>query len=114
MNGKRVTQAQLNHLRLLLGWIRTEIGPDAFERLQILQDIVDKTGPVTDAACQERVSESILKAHRVPRYVRNALKQLSKVVEGVEDGETVDSHATQSAQVTFENSRLRQIGPMGD
>lgn len=100
MNGKRVTKAQLGHLRRLLGWLRCQIGPDAYELICTMKSIAPVVGELSPDA-KDRLVAAGDKAMRTPRYVRNAIKQLEKVVADLEaeDGEVVEGEAFEAAMV---------------
>ncbi|WP_293000035.1 hypothetical protein [Nevskia sp.] len=87
----RLTQAELNHLRRLLGWVRCEIGPSPEEHKAIVGNILDKIGPdeVSDAG-RARLVDAHRRIESVPGYVRAAVESLSKVLEP-HVGRTLDS-----------------------
>lgn len=75
-------QSELNHLRLLLGWVRTEIGQAPEEMTAMMADIAEKLGhpPISDDA-QRRLVEGYDRSRSVPKYVRAAVKALGKLVQ---------------------------------
>lgn len=84
-----MTRAEMNHLRMLLGWVRCEIGQSPEEFEQTLRHVAGLIpGPVTDAA-KQRLVEHHDKARSVPKYVRSAVKALEKVAG--RQGEAVDA-----------------------
>lgn len=72
-------QSEINHLRRLLGYVRCDIGQEPDELVEIARLIGPAIGPVSDAA-KQRLVESHDKARRVPKYVREAVKALEKLV----------------------------------
>jgi len=83
-----VSPSDINHLRRLLGWVRCEIGQSPEEMASMLADIADKLGhpPIADES-KRRLVEAHDKARSVPKYVRAAVKALSKTVG---NGEVID------------------------
>ena len=84
-----MTPSQRNHLRLLLGWVRCEIGqtPEEFKAT-----VASIAPAFTDLSIdgQARIVNHYDAAKSVPQYVRNAVKQLYPLV--VADGDTVNGH----------------------
>jgi hypothetical protein len=76
---RRLTPAEANHLRRLLGWVRCEVwqSPEEFEAT--LREIAPACG-MPDADAEKRLRETYEKAAKVPQYVRAALKALGKAV----------------------------------
>lgn len=83
---RRLTDAEINHLRRLLGWVRCEIGQSPEDLVETVRGIVLVTG-TPSAEAKDRLVESHRKAERAPKYVRAAVKALSKTIEP--DGEIV-------------------------
>lgn len=78
-----LTQAQVNHLRRLLGWVRCEVGqtPD-----EIVETMRGPNMPEPSPEGKARLLECHAKAAAVPKYVRAAVKALEKLLvkqEGV-------------------------------
>lgn len=78
----RLTNAELSHLRRLLGWARCEVGPSPEQHKAIVGSVLDKIGveAVSDEG-RARLVEAHRKYERVPGYVRAAIKALEKAVE---------------------------------
>lgn len=77
-----LTEAEVNHLRRLLAWIRCEylLGEDMQRgMLQGLNDVVAME-PATQQRAQEILDQQTAKITAVPAYVRQAVKMLSKAV----------------------------------
>lgn len=90
-------QSDLNHLRRLVAWVRCEIGQTPEEVVATYQEIADQLNhpPITDEARQRMVADYD-RARRAPKYVRAAVKALSKVVKDASNGPTVESEACRS------------------
>ena len=88
---RQLNKAQVNHLRLLLGWVRCEIWQSPEEIVATTTEIIAKLGlHDLDDGAKQRCVESYEKASRVPKYVRAAVKALTPVVREI-DGEIVDA-----------------------
>ncbi|PZP58309.1 MAG: hypothetical protein DI597_19450 [Pseudoxanthomonas spadix] len=88
-----LTQAEVNHLRRLLGWVRCEVGQTPDEIVSTMQQLAPKL-PEPNADAKARLVEYHAQAAAVPKYVRAAVKALEKllvkqegVVVDVEPGE---------------------------
>lgn len=74
-------QSELNHLRRLLGWVRTEIG-------QSPDEVVDTAKVIANAGIEidEHGKEALVRAHdtsrSTPKYVRAAVRALSAMIGG--------------------------------
>lgn len=84
---RRLTVAEINHLRRLLGWVGCEIGQSPDDFLATMRSIAPKIGTV-DGNAKERLVHSYRKAESVPKYVRAAVCALRKVIQ--EDIRVVD------------------------
>ena len=78
---RRMSDAEVNHLRRLLGWVHCEAGQEPEEMAAMLRGIAAKLGPITDPAAQQRVVEGMEYSMRVPKYIRAALKALARLCE---------------------------------
>ena len=90
---RRLTTAEINHLRRLLGWVACEVGQTPEEVIATVQSIARVIGPVDDAA-KGRLVEMHAKAAAVPKYVREAVKALRKAIDPdvvTVDGELADA-----------------------
>lgn len=76
---RALTDAEINHLRRLVAYVRCEIGPEPDEHLAIARDLAAK-GLRPDAAGIARLAESHQQLVNVPQYVRAGVKALTKVV----------------------------------
>jgi hypothetical protein len=83
-----VTQSELNHLRLLLGWVRCEIGQDPEAMRATMKELAPRLGTITIGA-QERMVKAYDESRSVPKYVRAAVKALEKRIR--EPGEVADA-----------------------
>jgi hypothetical protein len=72
-------ESDVNHLRRLLGYVRCEIGQSPEEVIGTVQLIASKCGPI-DTEGQQRLVQHYQQSARVPKYVRDAVKALEKVV----------------------------------
>ncbi|TAA25433.1 hypothetical protein [Pseudoxanthomonas winnipegensis] len=80
-----LTQAEANHLRRLLGWVRCEVGQTPDEIVSTMQQLAPKL-PEPNADAKARLVEHHAQAAAVPKYVRAAVKALEKLLvkqEGV-------------------------------
>lgn len=78
-------QSEINHLRRLLGYVRCEIGQDPDEMVAMVQDFAAKGLRMDTDYAQRAMVEAHDQARRVPRYIREAVKALSKLVGPGED-----------------------------
>ena len=90
---RRLTTAEINHLRRLLGWVACEVGQTPEELIMTAQKIAPAIGPIDDTA-KRRLVEAHAKAAAVPRYVHAAVKALRKAIEP--DVVTVDGEIAES------------------
>lgn len=88
---KELSKAQVNHLRRLLGWVRSSDGvfQSPEEMVATLREIAPHVGQ-PDEAAKQRLTESYEKAASIPKYVRAAIKALEPVVREAE-GQVVDA-----------------------
>ena len=71
-------QSEINHLRLLLGWVRTEIGQTPDELVDTVRRVAG--GVEIGDSAKQRLVEAHDKAREVPKYVRAAEKALTKML----------------------------------
>ncbi|RZZ81437.1 hypothetical protein [Pseudoxanthomonas winnipegensis] len=74
-----LTQAEANHLRRLLGWVRCEVGQTPDEIVSTMQQLAPKL-PEPNADAKARLVEHHAQAAAVPKYVRAAVKALEKLL----------------------------------
>lgn len=77
---RRLTVAEVNHLRRLLAWVRCEIPPEP----SAIEDIVRNIAPAistVSAEGKQRLVEWHRESENVPLYIRAALKSLTKLLE---------------------------------
>jgi transposase-like protein len=84
---RRLTFAEVNHLRRLLGWVACEAGQTPEEFVATLRQIAPAVGDVSDEG-KTRLAETYAKSASVPKYVHAAIKALRKAIEP--DGTTID------------------------
>lgn len=84
----KLTDAEINHLRKLLGYVRCEMGQEPDEIVNTVKSIAPAIGEVSDEA-KVRLMEWHAKSSAVPKYVRAAVKALSKTIVQ-HTGEIVD------------------------
>ena len=77
---RRLTTAEINHLRRLLGWVACEAGQTPEELIATAQKVAPAVGAIDDAA-KARLVEAHAKAAAVPKYVHAAIKALRKAIE---------------------------------
>jgi len=85
-----LTQAQVNHLRRLLGWVRCEVGQTPDEIVETMRGL---NMPEPSPEGKARLLECHAKAAAVPKYVRAAVKALEKLLVK-QDGVVVDVAST--------------------
>ncbi len=92
MTARRLTRAEMNHLRRLIGWVRCEVGAEPEEIVTTAKEALDHFQCVTEDG-KQRLLEHYQKSVAVPNYIRAALKALEKVCHEepteVVDGELV-------------------------
>ncbi|MDF5996359.1 hypothetical protein P4200_25055 [Pseudomonas aeruginosa] len=92
MTARRLTRAEMNHLRRLIGWVRCEVGAEPEEIVTTAKEALDHFQCVTEDG-KQRLLEHYQKSVAVPNYIRAALKALEKVCREepteVVDGELV-------------------------
>lgn len=78
-----MTDAQVNHLRRLLAWLRCEYMLDEDMQRGFINAVVKchKTGIATGRNTQELLREKAEQINQVPAYVRQAHKMLSKALQ---------------------------------
>ena len=88
---KTISTAEVNHLRLLLGWVRCEVGQDHNEIIETMKSIAP-TVQLHELSndSKQRLVDAYNKSIKVPKYVRRAIKQLELVVIESQ-GEIVDA-----------------------
>lgn len=103
-----LTRAQTNHLRRLLGWVRTEVGQTPEEMVETLKGL----GPLPEpsAEARSRLVESYKRAEAVPKYVRAAVKALEKLLVK-QEGAIVDVEAAPGFDAGIEIGRTSH-GPL--
>lgn len=75
----KLTDAEFNHLWRLVGWVRLEIGPSPEEHVAIVRDIAPQLQDISEEG-QARLVERHQRLASVPKYVRAAVKQLTKAM----------------------------------
>ena len=76
---RALTKAEVNHLRRLIGYVRCEILQSPDELVATVQSICPSIGEISEEG-KQRLVESYEKAIAVPKYVRDAIRSLEKVV----------------------------------
>lgn len=76
---RALSKAEVNHLRRLIGYVRCEILQSPDELIATVQNIFPAIGEISEEGKQRLVS-SYEKAIAVPKYVRDAIKSLEKVI----------------------------------
>lgn len=99
----KLNEAEINHLRRLIGWVACEVGQTPEELIATMQKIAPAIGPDVSEEGQARLVESMRKAESVPKYVRAAIKALSKAIEphlgDIVDGVVIDERRLESSAV---------------
>lgn len=97
----KLTPAEINHLRRLIGWADCEVGQEPNEMVETVR----KIAPAIHDASEEgkaRLVEAHQKASNVPKYVRAAIKALRKTLEQ-RAGDVVDAEYSQERQLPAPN-----------
>ncbi len=93
MTARRLTRAEMNHLRRLIGWVRCEVGAEPEEIVTATKEALDHFQGVSEDG-KRRLLEYYQKSAAIPKYIRSAIKALEKVCleepAEVVDGELVD------------------------
>lgn len=108
MTGKTLSQAEINHLRRLVGWVDCEIGQSPEEMIETVKGIAPAIGDLSDEA-KQRLVASHEKAASVPKYVRQAIKALRKTLAGTE-GDTMDAELIDESQAIGAEGNQKRIG----
>lgn len=87
-----MTQSELNHLRLLLGWVRCEIGQDPAEMVAMVKDFAARGLDMDNDHARQALVAAHDQSRRVPKYVRAAVKALEKRIGS--KGEVSDAEPT--------------------
>ena len=74
-----ITQAERNHLRLLIGWIRCTVGQSPEEMKATLSSLAPAIGDDVSDEAKRLFVEQYWASQSVPKYVRAAIKALEKV-----------------------------------
>jgi hypothetical protein len=74
-----LSEAHVNHLRRLLGWVRCDIGQSPDEYVDTMRRIAPYVG-LPDEGAQQRLMDGYNKSRAVPQYVRAAVKSLEQIV----------------------------------
>lgn len=77
-----MTEAQVNHLRRLLAWMRCEWMLDEDMQIGMLDAIqyLGSSGAITHEQATKAVAERAEKINQCPAYVRQAVKMLTKAL----------------------------------
>ena len=84
-----LTDAEVNHLRRLLGWISCEVGQSPEEMETMLRKIIPAIAPNIDDTGRLALKQDYDKSVAVPKYVRSAIKALEKTLIA-QDGAVLD------------------------
>lgn len=73
--------SDVNHLRRLVAWVRTEIGQSPEEFVATMQDVASQLGhPDLEDSAKARLVQAHDKSRAVPKYARDAVKALEKYI----------------------------------
>ncbi|HJV75461.1 MAG TPA: hypothetical protein VJ654_14640 [Noviherbaspirillum sp.] len=75
----KLTDAEINHLRRLLGYVRCEIGQEPDEIVSTVKKIAPAIGDISEEG-KKNLVEWHDKSSSVPKYVRAAVKALEKTI----------------------------------
>ena len=95
-----MTEAQVNHLRRLLAWMRCEYMLDENMQRGYIAGASEMVGRglTTPSRASELVQEKVDQVNRVPAYVRQAHKMLTKALRDHERKSGVVDTAAQAKQ----------------
>lgn len=91
---QELTDAEVNHLRRLLGWLTCEYNlSEAGQQGMLIGLNAVVTGGVSIERAQAVLDEEAARIRRVPAYIRHAIKMLTKAIRD-HDAETrvIDAH----------------------
>lgn len=101
---RSLTNAEVNHLRRLIGWIRSGI-PQAPDDLM---ETVKRIAPALDDPPTDHQKQVLVRMHTesayVPKYIRAGIKALEKTIKEAE-GDVVDAEAEKN-RLTVEPPKL--------
>lgn len=77
-----MTEAEVNHLRRLLAWMRCEwmLDPDMQRGMLSAIEHLGAAGAITHEMATDAVAERAEKVNQVPAYVRQAVKMLTQAI----------------------------------
>ncbi len=77
-----MTDAQVNHLRRLLAWMRCEwmLDPDMQRGMMNALETMHASGDISDEYATAEVARRAEQINQVPAYVRQAVKMLTKAL----------------------------------
>lgn len=93
----KLTEAEVNHLRRLIGWVACKVGQTPEEMISTVRKIAPAIQDVSEEG-KARLVEAHTKAKAVPMYVRAAIKALSKVRQP-SPGDIVDAEFSEQRQL---------------
>lgn len=76
----QMTEAQLNHLRRLLGWMRCEVGQTPEEQRETMRIVAQALTEYPNTEAQVRIMERYDRGASIPKYIRAAIKALTPLV----------------------------------
>ncbi len=94
----KLTAAEANHLRRLLGWAACEAGQEPEEMVGMVRKLAPAIGPDLSDEGKARMVQAHQQASKVPKYVWAAIKALRKTLEP-NLGEVVDAEAVEERQL---------------
>jgi vacuolar-type H+-ATPase subunit H len=94
----KLTEAEMNHLRRLLGWAACEAGQAPEELVETVRKIAPVIGSDVSDEGKARLVEAHKKADAVPKYVRAAIKALNKALQP-HLGDIVDGEFAEQKQL---------------
>lgn len=92
-----LTDAEVGHLRRLLGWVRCEIGQSPEDLEATLRKITPAVAPEIGDEGRLRLKEMYDKSVNVPQYIRAAIKALEKTLVA-QDGVILDVDSTRTVR----------------
>lgn len=105
----KLSNAEVNHLRRLVAWVRCEIGQAPDEMVKLVGDIAEKLKHVEISEdAKERLLHSYYRAESIPKYVRAAVSSLDSAInQPVAEGQVVEHEPEATATVA---TPVRMVG----
>jgi hypothetical protein len=108
METTNLTPAEVNHLRLLLGWAACEIGQSPEEFVTTVRSIAPQIQDISQEG-KARLVQHHATASNVPKYVRAAVKALRKTLDRVRAETFVREVVEKDFRQGISDSQVREL-----